>query len=111
MHHSHEALDRTGGLGRGGLTGPLRQRDFRLLWTGACTSLLGDGAFLVALAWQVYALGGGPAGMSLVGIAMTVATIAFLLVGGVASGPLDRRGLLLAADPLRAPAGGPPPGA
>lgn len=106
MHHSYESLDGiTGGPsgGAGSILSPLRDRDFRLLWTGATASLLGDGAFLVALAWQVYAMaGGGPTGMSLVGIAMTVPTIAFLLVGGVASDRLERRWLLVGADLLRA---------
>jgi hypothetical protein len=102
MHHSHEALDRSGGRARTGLLSPLRDRDFRLLWTGAALSLLGDGAFLVALAWQVFSLSGGPAGMSYVGIAMTVPTIVFLLVGGVASDRMDRRLILVGADLLRA---------
>jgi MFS family permease len=105
MHHSYESLDGLAGRAgarRGSLLSPLRDRDFRLLWTGATASLVGDGAFLVALAWQVYILSGGPAGMSLVGIAMTVPTIAFLLVGGVASDRLERRWLLVGADLLRA---------
>jgi hypothetical protein len=102
MHHSYEALDRTGGVSRAGVFAPLRDRDFRLLWAGACASLLGDGAFLVALAWQVYAMSSGPGGMSLVGIAMTVPTIAFLLIGGVASDRMERRWLLVGADLLRA---------
>jgi DHA3 family tetracycline resistance protein-like MFS transporter len=104
MHHSYESLDRPGGSGapRGGILTPLRDRDFRLLWIGATASLVGDGAFLVALAWQVYVMSGGPGGMSLVGIAMTVPTITFLLVGGVASDRLERRWLLVGADLLRA---------
>ena len=40
--------------------------------------------------------------MSLVGIAMTVPTIVFLLVGGVASDRFDRRRIMLAADVARA---------
>jgi DHA3 family tetracycline resistance protein-like MFS transporter len=98
MHHSHEALDRAGGLTRSGLLAPLRERDFRLLWGAMCVSLLGDGAFLVALAWQVYALSDAPTALSVVGIAMTVPTITFLLIGGVASDRLDRRSILIAAD-------------
>src|SRR3712207_9418331 len=94
MLHSHEGLDRRGGVSRQGLLAPLRHRDFRLLWTGMCVSLLGDGAFLVALAWQVYALSDAATAMSLVGIAMTVPTITFLLVGGVARDPLDRRRIM-----------------
>src|SRR5437870_1382344 len=101
MHHSHEALDRPGGLERTGLLVPLRHRDFRLLWGAMCVSLLGDGAFLVALAWQVYALSDAPTALSVVGIAMTVPTIVFLLVGGVASDRLDRRSIMVAADAAR----------
>jgi DHA3 family tetracycline resistance protein-like MFS transporter len=101
MHHSYEALDRAGGVARRGLLAPLRHRDFRLLWTGMCVSLLGDGAFLVALAWQVYQLSDAPTAMGVVGIAMTVPTIVFLLVGGALSDRLNRRHLMLAADIAR----------
>jgi len=106
MLHSHEALDPAGGYERAGILAPLRRRDFRLLWSGMCISLLGDGAFLVALAWQVYALSDAATAMSLVGIAMTVPTIVFLLVGGVASDRLDRRRIMLAADLVRGAAVG-----
>ena len=101
MHHSYEGLDRAGGASRHGLLAPLRQRDFRLLWTGMCASLLGDGAFIVALAWQVYQLSDAPTAMGVVGVAMTVPTIVFLLVGGALSDRLDRRRLMLAADVAR----------
>ena len=106
MLHSHEGLDRAGGFARAGLLAPLRRREFRLLWSGMCVSLLGDGAFIVALAWQVYTLSNAATAMSLVGIAMTVPTIVFLLVGGVASDRLDRRRIMLAADVTRAAAVG-----
>jgi DHA3 family tetracycline resistance protein-like MFS transporter len=106
MFHSHEALDSAGGYARVGMLAPLRERDFRLLWSGMCVSLLGDGAFLVALAWQVYALSDTATAMSLVGIAMTVPTIVFLLIGGVASDRLDRRRVMLAADVVRCAAVG-----
>ena len=96
MQHSHEALDRPGGASRAGLLTPLRDKNFRRLWSAMCVSLLGDGAFLVALVWQVYALTDEPAAMSLVGIAMTVPTIVFLLLGGVASDRFDRRRLMVA---------------
>jgi MFS family permease len=105
MQHSHEALDRPGGLTRVGLLLPLRDREFRKLWAAMCVSLLGDGAFLVAVAWQVYELSNAPTAMSVVGIAMTVPTIVFLLIGGVASDRFDRRLVMVAADLLRAVAG------
>src|SRR4051794_20052017 len=98
MHHSYEGLDRPGGFSRVRMLTPLRHRDFRLLWGGMCVSLLGDGIVLVAMAWQVYALSDAPTALSLVGIAMTVPTIAFLLLGGVVSDRFDRRRVMLAAD-------------
>jgi MFS family permease len=61
-------------------------------------SLLGDGIFLVAMAWQAYELWNAPAALSLLGIGMTVPTIAFLLPAGVLSDRLDRRSLMLCAD-------------
>ena len=85
-----------------GLLTPLRYRDFRLLWSGMCVSLVGDGVFMIALAWQVYALSNAPTALAVVGIAMTVPTLAFLLLGGVLSDRLDRRRLMLAADITRA---------
>jgi DHA3 family tetracycline resistance protein-like MFS transporter len=106
MQHSYEGLDRTGGFSRVNLLAPLRHRDFRLLWTGMCVSLLGDGVFLVAMAWQVYELSNAPTALSLVGIAMTVPTIVLLLVGGVVSDRIDRRKAMIAADCVRAAAGG-----
>lgn len=105
MQHSHEALDRPGGLTRVGLLLPLRDPEFRKLWFAMCVSLLGDGAFLVAVAWQVYELSNAPTALSVVGIAMTVPTIVFLLIGGVASDRFDRRKVMVAADLLRALAG------
>ena len=60
MQHSYEGLDRSGGFSRVRLFAPLRNRDFRLLWSGMCVSLIGDGVFMVALAWQAYALSNSP---------------------------------------------------
>jgi MFS family permease len=101
MHHSYEGLDRAADAPRRGLLVPLRERDFRLLWAGMCVSLLGDGAFIVALAWQVYQLTDAPSAMGVVGVAMTVPTIVFLLVGGVVSDRFDRRRLMIGADAAR----------
>lgn len=104
MQHSYDALDRPGGLGRGSLLTPLRHRDFRVLWLGMAVSLLGDGVFLVAIAWESYSLWNAPAALSIVGIGMTVPTVAFLLLGGVVSDRRDRRLVMACADALRAAA-------
>jgi MFS family permease len=101
MQHSYEGLDRGGGFSRVRLFAPLRHRDFRLLWSGMCVSLIGDGIFFVALAWQVYALSNVPTALAVVGIVMAFATIAFLLLGGVISDRVDRRRVMLAADLTR----------
>ena len=104
MQHSHDALDRPGGFARSGLLAPLRYRDFRVLWAGMTVSLVGDGVFLIAIAWESYVLWNAPAALSIVGIAMTVPTIAFLLLGGVLSDRYDRRKVMACADGLRAAA-------
>jgi DHA3 family tetracycline resistance protein-like MFS transporter len=102
MQHSYEGLDRPGGFSRVGLLTPLRHRDFRLLWTGMTVSLLGDGIFLVAMAWQAYELWNAPAALSILGIGMTIPTIAFLLPAGVISDRVDRRLVMLCSDVGRA---------
>jgi MFS family permease len=83
-------------------SGVLANRDFRLLFAGRCISLLGDGAFLVALAWQAYTISNAPTALSLLGIAMTVPLIALLLFGGVVSDRHSRRRVMLLADLTRA---------
>jgi MFS family permease len=98
MQHSFESLDRSGGVGRVGLLRPLKRRHFRRLWGGMSVSLLGDGVFLVAITWTAYALWNTPAALSIVGIALTVPTMACLLLGGAVSDRFDRRAVLLWSD-------------
>jgi hypothetical protein len=102
MQHSHDALDRPDGVARGQLLSPLKHRDFRVLWAGMTVSLVGDGIFFVAIAWESYVLWNAPLALSIVSIGMTVPTIAFLLVGGVVSDRYDRRVVMAWADGLRA---------
>ena len=89
-----------------GIFAPFRHLNFVLLWGAMATSLLGDGLFLVALAWQVYALSNGPGAMGIVGVAMTVPHILGLLLGGVLSDRLERRKLMVLADVVRGAAMG-----
>jgi DHA3 family tetracycline resistance protein-like MFS transporter len=102
VQHSYEGLDRVGGFDRVRLFAPLAHRDYRLLVGGMSVSLLGDGLFLVALAWQVYTLSNAPTALASVGIAMTIPTIVCLLIGGAASDRYDRRMVMLCADAVRA---------
>src|SRR5258707_800927 len=79
------------------LLAPLRQRDFLLLRRGLTASLLGDGIYFVAIAWESYQLSNAPTALALVGAAWTLPTVLFLLVGGAFSDRLERRRLLLYA--------------
>src|SRR5690349_2142122 len=80
---------------------PLETRDYRLLVFGSVVSLLGDGFFYVALAWQVYDISNLPTALSLVGVAWTLPMVVLLLVGGAMSDRYDRRRLMIGADVLR----------
>jgi DHA3 family tetracycline resistance protein-like MFS transporter len=81
---------------------PLQERDFALLTAGWVISLLGDGFFSVALAWQVYEISNVPTALSVVGVAWTLPLIFFILLGGVFSDRYDRRWMMIGADLVRA---------
>ena len=80
----------------------LRIRDFALLWAGMSVSLVGDGVYFVALAWQVYDLSGSPTALSIVGVAWSFPLALFVLLGGVVTDRVERRRVMIAADLLRA---------
>jgi MFS family permease len=89
-------------IGHVKLLRPLRERDFALLWTGMTVSLIGDGIYLVAVAWQVYDLDNDPVALSLVGLSWTLGMVLFLLTGGIVSDRVERRRVLIGADLVRA---------
>jgi MFS family permease len=93
-------------LGRVKILQPLRLRDFALLWSGMTVSLLGDGMYYVAIAWQVLELDNRPTAMSLVGIAWIVPQIVLMVFGGVLTDRIERRRMMMAADLIRAAAVG-----
>jgi MFS family permease len=80
----------------------LRIRDFALLWAGMSISLVGDGVYFVALAWQVYDLSDSPTALSVVGLAWTLPLALFVLLGGVVTDRVERRRVMIAADLVRA---------
>ncbi|MFC0624515.1 MFS transporter [Kribbella deserti] len=80
---------------------PLRHRDYRLLWIGLAVALIGSGLWLVALAWQVIELGGGPIQLSIVTTAYSVGLVTCVLFGGIAADRLPQRTVIVAADVVR----------
>jgi MFS family permease len=79
----------------------LRHRDFGLLWLGQAVSLVGDGIYLVAIAWLVLDISNEPSALALVGLAWTFPMVVALLIAGVLSDRLERRRLMIAGDLLR----------
>jgi MFS family permease len=80
----------------------LRSPAFALLWSGQTISALGDGAFLIALAWQVLVLTRSGTAMGIVLVAQSIPRLLFLLLGGVAADRLPRRLVMLWSDSGRA---------
>jgi DHA3 family tetracycline resistance protein-like MFS transporter len=80
------------------LVAPLRRTDFARLLAGGTISLLGDGIYVVAIAFQVLALTNTTTALSLVLLAWAVGLVACLPAAGVLIDRLDRRVVLVAAD-------------
>jgi MFS family permease len=77
---------------------PLRERDFRLLWSGEMFSEIGSNITLVAVFLQVDALTHSPAAVGLIGLVQLVPLMAASLFGGSWIDRYDRRKLLLGAQ-------------
>ena len=88
-------------LSRVGIFRPLAIRDFGLLWTGMTVSLIGDGIYTVAIAWQVYELSNAPTALAVVGAAWMVPQVLLLLLGGAISDRVDRRQVMMLSDAIR----------
>jgi MFS family permease len=76
----------------------LRQRNFRLLWTGQFISLSGSQMQSVAILWQVYALTRDPLALGVVGLVRLLPIFVFGILSGVVADSLDRRKLMLATQ-------------
>jgi predicted MFS family arabinose efflux permease len=79
-------------------TTALRHRDFALLWSGQTVSLVGNGAFTVALPLEVLRLTGRPLELALIISARTVPAVLLLLVGGTVVDRMSRRLVMLVSD-------------
>jgi MFS family permease len=78
--------------------GPLREREFRLLFAGRTISMVGSAMAPVALAFAVLDLTGSTTDLGLVLAARSVATIAFLLLGGVWADRLPRHHVMVGSN-------------
>jgi hypothetical protein len=95
-------MGRVGGLvDRVGILRPLRVRDFAFLWAGLTVSFIGDGIYIVAIAWQTYDLSNSPSALAAVGIAWSLPQVVLILITGVLSDRIDRRLLMIAGDVIR----------
>jgi MFS family permease len=81
--------------------GPIRERNFRLLWLGRSTSMLGDSLGFVAMAFAVLAISRSGTELGLVVAAYSASSVTFLLVGGVVADRLPRRAVMIGADIVR----------
>ncbi|HKW21125.1 MAG TPA: MFS transporter [Ktedonobacterales bacterium] len=79
----------------------LKYRPFALLWLGRTVSSLGDGIFLVALAWFVLTTTGSASANGVILICETVPMLLLALVGGAMVDRVPRRSLLLTSDVVR----------
>jgi hypothetical protein len=84
-----------------GILRPLRIRDFALLWLGQTISFIGDGIYIIAIAWQTYDLSNAPSALAAVGLAWSLPQVVLLLLAGVLSDRLDRRLLMISGDLIR----------
>lgn len=80
----------------------LRNRDLVLLISGQAVSQVGDGIFMIALAWRVFQTYNSPGALSLVGISYMVPRVLVTLAGGVMSDRFERRWTMIFADLGRA---------
>jgi MFS family permease len=77
---------------------PLRHPAYRLLAASMALSLLSGGLWAIALVWQVVALGGGPAELSLATGLSAGGMLASTLLGGALADRVPQRHLLLAVS-------------
>jgi len=83
----------------------LRSRDFRLVFVGQAISLIGDFAYLTALAWTGNELE-GPRALSVILGVNAACMLATLLLGGALADRYDRRRLMIVSDLVRGAAVG-----
>jgi MFS family permease len=81
-----------------GSTAPLREREFRLLFTGRTISLVGGAIAPVALAFAVLDLTGSKTDLGLILACREIPLIVFLLAGGIWADRLPRNRVMVGAN-------------
>jgi MFS family permease len=80
---------------------PFHHRDYRFLIASMAVSLCASGMWIVALVWQVIAMGGTPTDLSVVATASSFGLLVAILLGGVAADRMPRRALLIGVEAVR----------
>ncbi|MDX6488468.1 MAG: hypothetical protein QOK13_1083 [Gaiellaceae bacterium] len=80
------------------MTSPLRERNFRLLFSARTISFFGTNLAPIAVAFGILGIGGSPTAVGLAFAAWTLAQVSTLLVGGVVADRLPRRVVMIASD-------------
>jgi MFS family permease len=81
---------------------PLRNPAYRWLAAALVSSLVGSGIWMVALVWQIVAIGGGAAELSVVAGASAVGMLLTTLLGGALADRMSQRRILLVVEVVRA---------
>jgi len=81
---------------------PLREREFRLLFAGRTTSLVGSAIAPVALAFAVLDLTGSKTDLGLILACREIPLLLFLLVGGIIADRLPRNRVMMSANVVSA---------
>ncbi|MBE1491567.1 MFS transporter [Plantactinospora soyae] len=102
-------ISTTGESRSGWLRGPLRpfrNGQYGLLAGALAMSLLADGVWMIAIVWQVIAMGGGPSQLSFVSAAMAGGMLVTTLLGGVLADRIPQRRILFVVAASRTAAVG-----
>ncbi|CAN5368438.1 tetracycline efflux MFS transporter Tet(V) [soil metagenome] len=77
---------------------PFANHQYRILFLAVTMSLFGAGVWIVAIVWQVIALGGTPIELSIVATGSAIGMLAAVLFGGVAADRIPQKRILVAVE-------------
>ena len=80
----------------------LRNPAYRWLAAALVSSLIGSGIWMVALVWQIVAIGGGAAELSLVAGASAIGMLLTTLLGGALADRMSQKRILFVVEVVRA---------